>query len=368
MKNLSIGDLAEKFFPDEPEPQHEPPKPTPDPVPAGAATAPSAPEAAATGAPPASPSPSRKVRLKEDDIETELDIDEYVSDEAKRNELTKWLQLGRQHEKLVDRRTSKEREVVTDWFLKNLRANGYDLVYDPATDKTTVRTLAPNSPYGNAIPNTNGTTQGRDEAGRFTPSQAPAASAPANEINQLEAEIEKLEKKVEEDGDAKDVVALSRLNRKLSEARAREVARGETSSVAKRLEQTESERRAEQLARMRETALGVAGDVFKRHAALFDRYDEAERQALMAQAAQNTQTMDEFRNKLELFAQREMRRFGLSAVTPNGGTAAAAVKPAAPPPPPVHNGASPAAAGAPAPKPKRSTLEPGWEKDFFPDE
>ena len=363
----SVADFASRFFADEPAPgdtPHEEPKT--DPVPSGTAPAPSAPSAAPTGTPSPTPSASRKVRLKEDDVETDIDIDEHLADEAKLADLKKWLQTGRQHDKIVERRTKSASEQAhsdaAKWFMERAEASGFEFVMDPTANQWVVRQKG-------SSPQTNGqaAAQPRDDSGRFTNGQTTPNAATPSEADQLAKEIEGLEKKLEDgEAEAKDIARLNRLQRKYLEVRQCELVTRETSGIKQRVEQTEAQRLAEVQAQVRQTAEAVAKSVFDANPAVFGKYDPEERKQLLHSAAQSAQTMDQLRANLEAFAVREARRWGL---TPNGApTTPQAQKPAAPPPPPVHNGAPPTAGGAPAPAQKKSTLERGWEKEFFPDE
>lgn len=285
-------DESGRFAAAEPEPEEAPPVETPDaPVaePPVAAPAPTAQE-------------NYELDLVEDDKPTKLNLRDYVTDEAKKAELRKWLQTGRQHETIVDRRIrGMFREAQRD-----AASQGYNLGFDG-----TRFTFSPIAP---------------------AQTSAPAAETPKQpDANQLRAKLKELRDRVKE-GDAVAAAEALDVQQQLHDA--------EINQLGSKL--TEREKREAKDAEDRESTqlADVMAKVITEHKSDFSGLTDAEMQGHVNDAAKLSSTVAEFERRLRATA-LQYRRLKQSVAQQ-----VAQPKPAAPAPKPKP-AAAPALSGRP---------------------
>jgi len=293
-------------------------------------TAPAA-ETKAEGAPPAAPATTaaqrRLLKLKEDGVETDFDLDDAYADETKRADLAAKIQLGRQHDKIIERRLRQQESDQATWIQQQAEANGFRLVFDPATQ--TLQFV----PKAGSAPNTT------------TPPASATPSSPPD-TDQILRRMEELEAAIGE-GDAEAIKENAQLTRKLAKAQ-----RDEANQLRQWRRERDEERTSQQQQTVLERQVTAVQGVFAKHSAAFDGWDDDRKAVLVSGIRARSTSFDDLLAKLDSWAVFEASRHPAKPAVP--------ATPPAKSPPPVHGGAAPPAGGGSKRAAPKSTFEKNW--------
>ncbi len=284
-------------------------------APAAPAPAQSAPEPA--GATPAPAAPRRVLKYKHDHEEVEEDLDRLWEDEKERARIAEALQIHRGWPRVKERERADAAKATAEELAKMVRASGFEFKK---------------------------TDDGSWVIEKANPGVAmPAGKAVSGPVATPDEDVEALERKVMETGDAEAVAKLTRIARKEAEAAKRQLEEWQAST-----------RKAAEEAAKQQRIASFVSQVEARvanHAKVLDTEElrEDAKQVAFAAAFNGAASLEDILGRIDRFAKNVQTR-GVREVQ----SVAASVATPKPSHPPVLTGA-PAGAGVQRPEPTKWT-------------